>query len=74
MIQLKRLHTSNTMNTPVDTPKLNRTLFFNPNFPALDIDMIAFGPGEIFDTKTYDKNCRRFGIKSFTSLYSISTM
>jgi len=47
---------SSTMNAPVDTPKLNRTLFLNPNFLALDIDMIAFGPGEILETKTYDKN------------------
>jgi hypothetical protein len=71
MTQLKRLHTNNTINTPVDTPKLNRILFLNPNFPVLDIDTIAFGPGEIFDTKTYDKNCRRFDIKHVTPLYSI---
>jgi hypothetical protein len=36
----------------MDTPKLNKTLFLNPNTPALDIDIIALGPGEIFDIKT----------------------
>lgn len=73
MTQLKRLHMSNTINAPVDTPRLNRTLFLNSNFLALDIDMIAFGPGEILETNTYDKNCRKFGIKLVTSLYSIIT-